>query len=84
MLGVLPAWLSARDAKRALSLYSDPAPTGIVVTKLDEASAVGGPVQEASLRELPIPYLCRGPRVPDDIEDASTAAVLDALLREPS
>jgi len=84
VLGVLPAWLSARDATRALSSYSEPAPTGIVVTKVDEASAIGGPVQAAALRELPIPYLCRGPRVPDDIEDASTATVLDALLGDAS
>jgi flagellar biosynthesis protein FlhF len=84
VLAVLPAWLSARDATRVLKTYSTPAPAAVVLTKLDEASSVGGALQASAVNELPIAYLCRGPRVPDDIEDASVEGVLDAVFGSPS
>jgi flagellar biosynthesis GTPase FlhF len=31
-------------------------------------------------RDLPISYLCNGPRVPEDIQDASVEATLSALF----
>jgi flagellar biosynthesis protein FlhF len=84
VLAVLPAWLSARDASRVLKTYSAPAPAAVVLTKIDEASSVGGALQASAVNELPIAYLCRGPRVPDDIEDASVENVLDAVFGSPS
>ena len=84
VLAVLPAWLSARDAARVLDTYNAPAPVAVVLTKVDEASSVGGALQASALHTLPIAYLCRGPRVPDDIEDASADTVLDAVFGSPS
>lgn len=84
VLAVLPAWLTARDASRVLTTYQSPAPAAVVLTKLDEASSVGGALQASTTSKLPIAFLCRGPRVPDDLEDASVERLLDAVFGSPS
>lgn len=84
VLAVLPAWLTSRDASRVLTTYKTPAPAAVVLTKLDEASTVGGALQAAAGNELPIAFLCGGPRVPDDLADASVESVLDAVFGKPS
>lgn len=81
---VLPAWLRASDVTRVMDLYDDPAPTDIVVTKLDETYQVGGVLHAALPNRLPFAYLCNGPRVPEDILDASVDGVLDAVFPSES
>jgi flagellar biosynthesis protein FlhF len=80
VLLVLPAWLRANDVTRVLEMYDDPLPTDIVVTKLDETYQVGGILHAALPNQLPFAYLCNGPRVPEDILDASVDGVLDAVF----
>jgi flagellar biosynthesis protein FlhF len=80
VLLVTPAWLRARDAEALVAQYEEPAPTGLVVTKLDETLHVGGVMHAAIPNSLPITYLCDGPRVPEDIHDASIEILLDALF----
>jgi len=80
VLLVLPAWLRANDVTRVLEMYDDPLPTQIVVTKLDETYQVGGILHAALPNQLPFAYLCNGPRVPEDILDASVDGVLDAVF----
>ena len=82
VLLVLPAWLRARDAERAVEQYAAPAPTGIVITKLDETDQVGGVMHAPLGSQLPITYLCDGARVPEDIHDAAIDRVLDAIFPE--
>jgi flagellar biosynthesis protein FlhF len=77
---VVPAWMRATDAERVLASYRDPAPTEIVITKLDETETAGGVLHASMPRGLPIAYLCDGPRVPEDIENASAEAVLGRLF----
>jgi flagellar biosynthesis protein FlhF len=77
---VLPAWLRASDVTRVASLYEVPAPTEVVVTKLDETVEAGGILHAALPSNIPIAYLCNGPRVPEDIREASVEAVVDAVL----
>jgi flagellar biosynthesis protein FlhF len=77
---VLPAWLRASDVTRVVEMYDDPLPTEIIVTKLDETYQVGGILHAALLNQLPFAYLCNGPRVPEDILDASVDGVLDAVF----
>jgi flagellar biosynthesis protein FlhF len=84
VLLVLPAWLRASDVTRVMDLYDDPAPTDIVVTKLDETYQVGGVLHAALPARLPFAYLCNGPRVPEDILDASVDGVLDAVFPSES
>lgn len=80
VLLVLPAWLRANDVTRVLEMYDDPLPTDVVVTKLDETYQVGGILHAALPNQLPFAYLCNGPRVPEDILDASVDGVLDAVF----
>ncbi len=77
---VLPAWLRASDVARLGELYEVPAPTEVVITKLDETVEVGGVMHAALPKRVPIAYLCAGPRVPEDIQEASVEAVVDAVL----
>lgn len=77
---VLPAWLRASDVTRIESLYEVPAPTEVVITKLDETLEAGGVLHAALPSDIPIAYLCNGPRVPEDIREASVEAVVDAVL----
>ncbi len=77
---VLPAWLRASDVTRVVSLYEAPAPTEVVITKLDETLEAGGVLHAALPTNIPIAYLCNGPRVPEDIREASVEAVVDAVL----
>jgi flagellar biosynthesis protein FlhF len=77
---VLPAWLRASDVVRIGDLYQVPAPTEVVITKLDETVEVGGVMHAALPSNIPIAYLCSGPRVPEDIREASVDAVVDAVL----
>ena len=77
---VLPAWLRASDVSRVVGLYEAPAPTEVVITKLDETLEAGGVLHAALPSNIPIAYLCNGPRVPEDIREASVEAVVDAVL----
>ncbi len=79
---VVPAWLRAVDAERIHLVYTDPEPTGVVVTKLDETTIVGGSLHAALPAQLPFAYLCDGPRVPEDIHEASVERIVDAVLLE--
>lgn len=76
----LPAWLRAADVVRVSDLYQVPAPTEVVITKLDESMEAGGVLHAALPGGIPIAYLCNGPRVPEDIREASVDAVVDAVL----
>lgn len=78
---VLPAWLRASDAERVTTEYELAKPSALVVTKVDEAYRSGGMLHAAALRELPICYICNGPRVPEDISDASSDALVSAVFR---
>jgi flagellar biosynthesis protein FlhF len=83
VLLVLPAWLRAPDVERIVDQYRAPHPTGLVVTKLDEAGSAGGVLHAALARNLPLTYLCHGPCVPEDIREATMNAFLDAALPSP-
>lgn len=80
VLVVLPAWLRARDAEQVVRTYSDTRLTAAVITKTDETTQQGGVVQAALTNDLPLAYICNGPRVPEDIRDASDEIVLKELL----
>jgi flagellar biosynthesis protein FlhF len=80
VLVVLPAWLRARDAEQVVRTYADGRPTGVVITKTDETMQQGGVVQAALTNDLPLAYVCNGPRVPEDIREASAEIVLKGLF----
>jgi flagellar biosynthesis protein FlhF len=84
VLLVVQAAMRARDVERLRVIYRNPTPTGLVVTKLDETSQAGGAAHAALDEPLPLAYLCDGPKVPEDIHDASIEALVDAVLPQPT
>jgi flagellar biosynthesis protein FlhF len=70
----------ANDAERVVASYERPKPTALVVTKLDETREVGGVLHAALPGPIPLAYLCDGPRVPEDLQNAAIPAVLDAVF----
>jgi flagellar biosynthesis protein FlhF len=80
VLLVIPAWMRGPDVERLSATYASPKPSAIVVTKLDEAGRMGGALHAALPNQTPLAYLCDGPRVPEDIDEASPDAVLHWLL----
>jgi flagellar biosynthesis protein FlhF len=80
VLLVVQAAVRSRDVERLRAAYRAPAPTGLIVTKLDETDQAGGALHAALEHALPVTYLCDGPRVPEDIHDASAEMLLDAVL----
>jgi flagellar biosynthesis protein FlhF len=79
---VVPAWLRGSDVDRMVRTYRAPRPTAVVVTKLDEASNVGGVLHACLPTDTPLAYLCAGPRVPEDLQDARIETVLDRLFTD--
>ena len=45
-------------------------PAHCVLTRLDEATSLGGTLSALARANLPVSWLCEGPRVPEDIEPA--------------
>lgn len=80
VLLAVPATIRARDVERLSPVFSTCPPTGLVVTKLDETDQVGGIVHAAVRGAVPFVHLCDGPRVPEDLRDASVEAIVDAVL----
>jgi len=80
VLLVVQAAIRARDAERLRGVYRTPAPTGLIITKLDETDQAGGALHAALDHPLPITYLCDGPRVPEDLHEATAEMLLDAVL----
>lgn len=76
----VPATLRANDARRVAARYGALAPTGVIVTKLDETDAPAGLLHAAYATRLPTAALCFGPQVPDAIAPATHGAILDHLI----
>ncbi|MBI5537758.1 MAG: flagellar biosynthesis protein FlhF [Deltaproteobacteria bacterium] len=80
VLLTVPAGIHPHDAERLATAYRAPEPTGVIITKVDEAFHMGGALHAVLPRPLPLAYLCRGPRVPEDLQAATVQSVLDAVL----
>ena len=55
----------------ALNVFQSASPEALIVTKLDEAAALGGVLSLAIRAALPIAYLSDGQRVPEDLHLAA-------------
>ena len=71
------------DAVRAAKSFSAAKAQSVVVTKTDETDAPAGLVHAALASTLPLSILCTGPRVPEDIEAATSTGVADKILGAP-
>ena len=64
---VIPASVSAEDFDTTLSAFSWAGAKRLSVTKLDESPYVGRFMAAAARARVPIGYVSRGPRIPDDL-----------------
>jgi flagellar biosynthesis protein FlhF len=55
----------------ALSVFKAASPEALIITKLDEAAALGGVLSLAIRADLPVAYLSDGQRVPEDLHRAA-------------
>ena len=77
---VLPASMRAADMRRLSEQYSIFRPRKLLFTRLDETETLG-PILSRSVRMgMPISFLSRGQRIPEDLEAASSDLLLNLIL----
>jgi flagellar biosynthesis protein FlhF len=67
---VVPAYMRLADLRRCVERYEIFRPAKLLVTKLDEAEALGPVFSEAARTGLSLSFLAHGPMIPDDIRPA--------------
>lgn len=81
LLLVLSAHAHPRFLRQAVEALQPLEPTGLVLTKLDEAAACGPLLEWLSTCPLPLRYTTAGQKVPDDLQVAAAHVLADELLR---
>jgi len=79
---VLPANLLPAALENSVRAFSELAPTGCILTKLDEAPCSGGALSIALRHGLPLEYVTDGQRVPEDIHFADARRLVCRLADE--
>lgn len=67
---VLAANSQAGDLDEAARAFGATPLAGCILTKLDEATRIGGALSTVIRRQLPVAYFCDGQRVPEDLHPA--------------
>jgi flagellar biosynthesis protein FlhF len=81
---VLSAAASARSLVAAAEKFIPVGVTAAIVTKIDEATALGNIVSLARTCKLPFSYLTDGQNVPDDINVAEPRALAQLIMNVPA
>ena len=77
---VLSASTDHQSLGRIVGAADGQALAGCCITKLDEAATLGPALSAIADSRLPVAYLSRGQQVPDDVEAATPAALLEQFL----
>ncbi|WP_146450945.1 flagellar biosynthesis protein FlhF [Bythopirellula polymerisocia] len=77
---VLSAVSGAKGLTTTAEKFSSVGTTGIIVTKLDEATTLGNLLSIGQVCGLPISYMTDGQNVPDDIQVATSRKVAEMIL----
>ncbi len=78
---VLSATTTSATTLQILDKYSFMKISSAIITKTDEAAAMGGILISLKDRNMPISYVANGQMIPDDIEPATKERLADMLLR---
>ncbi|BBO34030.1 flagellar biosynthesis protein FlhF [Lacipirellula parvula] len=81
---VLSAASSARSLVAAAEKFIPVGVTAAIVTKIDEATALGNVLSLARRCDLPFSYLTDGQNVPDDISVAEARTLANLILNVPA
>jgi flagellar biosynthesis protein FlhF len=82
VLLAVPAAIRARDASFVASSFATSAATALCITKLDETNCPAGILHMTAATGLPIAVLCNGPRVPEDITQATHGRIVSAIVQK--
>lgn len=77
---VLTASMKPADLTRVAECYERFRPSKLIFTRLDETATFGPMVSEAARSARPISFLASGQQIPEDLEPAATARVLELVL----
>jgi flagellar biosynthesis protein FlhF len=77
---VLPASMRAADVERAAESFDCFRPRKLIFTKLDETGSFGPILNIAVRTGKPVSFVTTGQRVPEDLEPASCARIVDLIL----
>jgi len=77
---VLPASMRAADLKRAARQYAAFGPSKLLFTRLDETQTFGPLLSLSAHLGIPVSFVSRGQRIPEDLEPATADLLLDLLL----
>ncbi len=72
----------SEDVKEVLTKFSMISPTHVILSKMDETSALGHFVNVPNFLKVPIAFITNGQRVPDDIMEANNRELAILLSRE--
>jgi len=78
---VLSASMRTSDMKRVAERYSSFGPGKLLFTHLDETETFGPMLSLSVKLGIPISFLARGQRIPEDLEPAEKDSVLDLILK---
>jgi flagellar biosynthesis protein FlhF len=77
---VLPASMKNEDLSRVADAYSGFAYTHLVFSRIDETSTFGCVLNETRRTGRPVSFLCGGPDVPEDLEEADSDHLTRLIL----
>lgn len=81
---VQPATMSEKSFRNVLENFLSISPTDIILTKLDEAVAIGGVASILTEFAMPMTYFSFGQKVPEDIEPARRNTFGKLILPDPN
>lgn len=67
---VLSASMRRKDMQTAISLFQPFGARRLIFTKLDETTSYGALAGESMRTAMPVSFLCGGPQIPEDLEEA--------------
>lgn len=77
---VLPASMKPADLARVVDAFSLAQPDHLLFTRLDETGSFGPILNEAVRAAKPLSFFSIGQRIPEDLEAATPARLLDLLI----
>lgn len=76
---VLPASMKLADMARVIERYAIFHPDKLLFTRLDETDRYGALISEPARRGLPVSFLATGQQIPDDLEPATKARLIEMV-----
>jgi len=77
---VLPASMKPADLSRMVDAFEILRPRHLLFTKLDETGSFGPVFSEAARTHKPLSFFTTGQRIPEDLETATQARLMELLL----